>query len=138
MLGQCCACKAGASGRHISFGSSPNKLVEDQQHCIQSLLPKHSTAHKMAATTLLLSGQVLILILLASTASAKVVRGVDPAKASAFTGATFTCLDGSRTIPIERVNDDYCDCPGDGSDEPGGAWLQLTPCFCCLPVMCLF
>uniref|UniRef100_H3B8W2 PRKCSH beta subunit of glucosidase II n=1 Tax=Latimeria chalumnae TaxID=7897 RepID=H3B8W2_LATCH len=29
----------------------------------------------------------------------------------------FTCLDGSRTISADRVNDDYCDCR-DGSDEP--------------------
>ena len=31
---------------------------------------------------------------------------------------TFTCKDGSLTLPIQRVNDEYCDCP-DGSDEPG-------------------
>ena len=31
---------------------------------------------------------------------------------------TFTCKDGSLVLPIQRVNDDYCDCP-DGSDEPG-------------------
>ncbi|KAI8874175.1 hypothetical protein GQ42DRAFT_159948 [Ramicandelaber brevisporus] len=31
----------------------------------------------------------------------------------------FTCADGHTEIPFSAVNDDYCDCPGDGSDEPG-------------------
>lgn len=34
------------------------------------------------------------------------------------TSGQFTCLDKSKTIPVDRVNDDFCDCP-DGSDEPG-------------------
>ncbi|KAI8831990.1 glucosidase II beta subunit-like-domain-containing protein [Chytriomyces cf. hyalinus JEL632] len=35
----------------------------------------------------------------------------------ANTPTSFTCADGSRTLPIQAVNDDYCDCK-DGSDEP--------------------
>lgn len=31
---------------------------------------------------------------------------------------TFRCLDSSREVPWNHVNDDYCDCQ-DGSDEPG-------------------
>lgn len=30
----------------------------------------------------------------------------------------FMCHKSKRIIPFDRVNDDYCDCPEDGSDEP--------------------
>ncbi|KAL7424783.1 hypothetical protein Q5752_000467 [Cryptotrichosporon argae] len=61
----------------------------------------------------------LVPLLAALPALAAAVRGVDPAFASAYAPAdTFTCLDGSATIPFQAVNDDYCDC-ADGSDEPG-------------------
>ena len=47
------------------------------------------------------------------------IRGV-PAELQSryFSGSSFECLDGNTKIPIDQVNDDFCDCP-DGSDEPG-------------------
>ncbi|XP_005186294.1 glucosidase 2 subunit beta isoform X2 [Musca domestica] len=51
----------------------------------------------------------------------KIIRGIrlfdyDSYKPN-FEGK-FRCLDGTLEIAFERVNDDYCDCFGDGSDEP--------------------
>jgi hypothetical protein len=47
------------------------------------------------------------------------VVGVAPEEQAAYTGAsTFQCKDGSLTVPIASLNDDFCDC-ADGSDEPG-------------------
>lgn len=58
---------------------------------------------------------------------------------------SFTCFDGSATIPFEFVNDDYCDCQGrsvedgwsegvdfdlDGSDEPGTSACPNGRFFC--------
>lgn len=31
----------------------------------------------------------------------------------------FSCIQSGKEIPFSKVNDDYCDCPEDGSDEPG-------------------
>ncbi|KMY90720.1 glucosidase 2 subunit beta [Drosophila simulans] len=70
----------------------------------------------------------LLLALVAPNAGAasEVPRplGVPLAKASLYQPRagenSWTCLDGSRTIPFSHINDDYCDC-ADGSDEPGTA-----------------
>ncbi len=67
---------------------------------------------------------------LASQATAA-PRGVDPQHAAAYVpraDGTFKCLDGSRVIPYSRVNDDYCDCLTDGSDEPGACVALLAGC----------
>uniref|UniRef100_H3DMJ7 Glucosidase 2 subunit beta n=1 Tax=Tetraodon nigroviridis TaxID=99883 RepID=H3DMJ7_TETNG len=69
--------------------------------------------------------QCLVWLLLIAGAAAVEVqrpRGVSLSKERQFyeDGKPFTCLDGSKTIPFDRVNDDYCDCQ-DASDEPGTA-----------------
>lgn len=59
------------------------------------------------------------------------VRGVPPSKLQAYQSVNgqFECLDHSKRIPYERLNDDYCDCP-DGSDEPGTSACVGGTFFC--------
>lgn len=46
------------------------------------------------------------------------IRGVPNRDADRYAGLRFSCDQGTRDLPMEAVNDEYCDCR-DGSDEPG-------------------
>jgi protein kinase C substrate 80K-H len=64
----------------------------------------------------------------------KKTRGVHPKDLSKYQhGDTFTCVGNNemknyKTIPLSSINDDFCDCTLDGSDEPGtSACSYLKP-----------
>merc|ERR1712136_576590 len=67
----------------------------------------------------------------ASEIAATFRRGVPVVKRSLYNPnlETFACLDGSKKIPIQQVNDDYCDCR-DGSDEPGTSACPQGSFYC--------
>lgn len=86
------------------------------------------TAHFVVALSLLLFERSALGL---STGPGLVssVRGMHPDLARWYTGkdGSFSCRDGSRTMPFDRVNDNYCDCI-DGSDEPGAHAEQGGSC----------
>ena len=71
---------------------------------------------------------VSCLIVGCAAAEPVTIRGVDPKLAVrySFADGTFACFSGGKTLPADRVNDNFCDCP-DGSDEPGDA-IPRAPC----------
>jgi hypothetical protein len=50
-------------------------------------------------------------------------RGIAMDSLAKYSDSTFSC-DG-MTIPIHKVNDNFCDCPQDGTDEPGTSACQF-------------
>ncbi|PVU96091.1 hypothetical protein BB561_001409 [Smittium simulii] len=60
------------------------------------------------------------------------LRGVAPEDLSKYkpdAQGLFFCFDGEKSIPFDRVNDDYCDC-SDGSDEPGTSACKNGRFYC--------
>lgn len=61
------------------------------------------------------------------------LRGVHPDRLAYYQSllkeARFQCIDGSSSIPIESLNDNYCDC-ADGSDEPSTSACPNGQFFC--------
>ncbi|XP_049601460.1 glucosidase 2 subunit beta [Syngnathus scovelli] len=81
----------------------------------------NGTESKGGKMAMVCQSLIPLLLLSAAISAVEVLRprGVPLSKKHFYVeGKPFTCLDGSRTIPFDRVNDDYCDCQ-DGSDEPG-------------------
>ncbi|XP_034413114.1 glucosidase 2 subunit beta-like [Cyclopterus lumpus] len=62
---------------------------------------------------------IIAAVLWCGFADSRKIRGVAPSYKRFYRQRkSFLCIHGSKIIPFEQVNDDYCDCD-DGSDEPG-------------------
>uniref|UniRef100_A0A164SVA1 Glucosidase 2 subunit beta n=1 Tax=Daucus carota subsp. sativus TaxID=79200 RepID=A0A164SVA1_DAUCS len=64
---------------------------------------------------------LLILIDRSAASSSINLLGVSPQDLSYYSGSSsvIKCKDGSKKINKSQLNDDFCDCPADGTDEPG-------------------
>ncbi|KAF8211567.1 glucosidase II beta subunit-like-domain-containing protein [Mycena galopus ATCC 62051] len=74
----------------------------------------------------------LLALPLPALASLDKTLGVPPALLSKYSppkSGLWKCLDGSKEIPWDFVNDDACDCP-DGSDEPGTSACPNSTFYC--------
>ncbi|CAI7870208.1 unnamed protein product [Closterium sp. NIES-53] len=72
----------------------------------------------------------LVLFAIGSLAAAPLsIRGVAPQDVAYFSGNEVRCRDGSRSVAVQRVNDDFCDC-ADGTDEPGTSACALSRFYC--------
>lgn len=84
---------------------------------------KAPTAAPMMRFIVALTCAAAVSLATASVVNTKTPRhllGVDPALKHLYASSSsaFVCDGNAKTIPLSRVNDEYCDCD-DGSDEPG-------------------
>ena len=58
---------------------------------------------------------------LLSAVSSKInLTGVDPSKQHLYEGKSLRCPgENGKPLTPDMINDDFCDCPEDGFDEPG-------------------
>ncbi|KAB5531108.1 hypothetical protein PHYPO_G00137100 [Pangasianodon hypophthalmus] len=122
----------GCSKMHMS-SDTIFRFIQTRKTILSVFIVLH-TLILMSCTHLLLSlALALTLSLTVGSAGAVEVqrpRGVPLSRRNFYDeNSPFTCLDGSRTISFDRVNDDYCDCK-DGSDEPGTAACPNGSFYC--------
>ncbi|KAH9843751.1 glucosidase II beta subunit-like-domain-containing protein [Rhodofomes roseus] len=77
---------------------------------------------------------LLLALPIPALAGIEKTSGVPPSLLSRYQSpgsdsASWSCLNGSKSIPWSAVNDDYCDCP-DGSDEPGTGACPNSMFYC--------
>ena len=63
------------------------------------------------------------------------VLGIDKSKMQHYMPNdrfSFTCFTSHKKIPFEYVNDDFCDCPEDGADEPATSACRTGKFYCSL------
>ncbi|KAL1824124.1 hypothetical protein ACET3Z_010902 [Daucus carota] len=64
-----------------------------------------------------------------SSAAPLLPSGIHPLDDKYFATDFIKCKDGSISFSIDRINDDFCDCP-DGSDEPGTSACPAGKFYC--------
>ena len=61
---------------------------------------------------------LLFLFFYGAIASQTIIKGIHPS-VKLTDKQTLVCEKGTKEIPLNKINDEYCDCPEDGADEPG-------------------
>ncbi|KAL5715654.1 Glucosidase 2 subunit beta [Ranunculus cassubicifolius] len=57
-------------------------------------------------------------VLVVGSSSSPILLGISPQDVSYFKSEVIKCKDGSNKFTQSQLNDDFCDCPNDGTDEP--------------------